>query len=355
MKKNIRVVALYPKGLQTGGPEAFHQLVSQLNTEGVSAYLAAIPETEKETPVKQYAIYNCPEIKFSEIEDTDIIISPESRNYINYLLDMKNEHKFIWWVSVNYSPTFPKLQVVDSIPVLLRSNLNPLNPKGKGNILSIGMKVLRWRAKDPKKYQNKIKEHPEIMHLIQTEYSRNWVKKCFNTEGIPLIDYKNMVGIDSNANKNKMQIAYSATKDQGLVEKLFRTLPEFNFIGIKDMSYKQVQNTLKESQYFLDFGPQPGNDGLPREAALNQCLVVLANRGAVADNDIDFPINNICKIPYDKNIIANTTKLFKDIAADKSYYEKLYTSQATYRNKVQNEKEIFKEQVKYLTTVFNQL
>jgi len=65
--------------------------------------------------------------------------------------------------------------------------------------------------------------------------------------------------------------------------------------GRERMTGEEVVALLKRSKVYIDFGPHPGMDRLPREAALAGC-VVITNREGAADYDEDVPLPNEFKI-----------------------------------------------------------
>lgn len=59
--------------------------------------------------------------------------------------------------------------------------------------------------------------------------------------------------------------------------------------GRERMTGEEVAALLRRAKVYIDFGPHPGMDRLPREAALAGCIIVTNRRGA-AGNETDVPI-----------------------------------------------------------------
>jgi hypothetical protein len=57
------------------------------------------------------------------------------------------------------------------------------------------------------------------------------------------------------------------------------------------MTNHEVTNLLRRAKVYIDFGPHPGMDRLPREAALAGCIVI-TNRDGAAGYDVDVPLPN---------------------------------------------------------------
>eukprot|EP00574_Skeletonema_japonicum_P000216 CAMPEP_0201741210 /NCGR_PEP_ID=MMETSP0593-20130828/46697_1 /ASSEMBLY_ACC=CAM_ASM_000672 /TAXON_ID=267983 /ORGANISM="Skeletonema japonicum, Strain CCMP2506" /LENGTH=526 /DNA_ID=CAMNT_0048235539 /DNA_START=1 /DNA_END=1581 /DNA_ORIENTATION=- len=64
--------------------------------------------------------------------------------------------------------------------------------------------------------------------------------------------------------------------------------------GRERMTGEEVVELLKTAKVYIDFGPHPGMDRLPREAALAGC-VVITNREGAANFDDDVPLPSIFK------------------------------------------------------------
>ena len=65
---------------------------------------------------------------------------------------------------------------------------------------------------------------------------------------------------------------------------------------------------LKRSKVYIDFGPHPGMDRLPREAALAGC-VVLTNREGAANFEEDVPLPSEFKFAkFNVDVIASKLK-----------------------------------------------
>jgi len=92
------VLIACPGNAMTAGPEAIHQLASDLIRLGHNAAVVYFPfSKEFETP-KPYIKYQVPIIKYRDIKD-ELFIFPEI--VTTYALKLRHAQAAIWWMSVN--------------------------------------------------------------------------------------------------------------------------------------------------------------------------------------------------------------------------------------------------------------
>jgi hypothetical protein len=98
---------------------------------------------------------------------------------------------------------------------------------------------------------------------------------------------------------------------------------------------------MKKSKIYIDFGNHPGKDRIPREAAINGCVIVTNKKGA-ANNSYDIPINEEYK--FEDPIKGK--EVFKDLV-DNIYldFEKHFQQFDFYRSKIKNEERIFEKEL----------
>jgi hypothetical protein len=86
------------------------------------------------------------------------------------------------------------------------------------------------------------------------------------------------------------------------------------------MTGTEVTNLLHRAKVYIDFGPHPGMDRLPREAALAGCIV-LTNRDGAAGYDVDVPLPNEFKFGGTFSV-DNVYALLRDICVSSSSHDK---------------------------------
>ena len=273
----------FPKGAETGGPEALHQLVDSLRRHGIPAVLIPMPGTEGNTPVEQYRPYNAPIDVYTQ--NLTHVVVPE---ICPELLKLHpNAKKYVWWLAAG-------------------------DPTGL--------------------------EH--YSHLAQSKYAQQELKKR-GIEAKMLSDYTSFLDDFENEPGEKRGIAYNANKGAEYVEPAKALLPDVEFIPINGMSRSQVLKTLSDANAYLDLGHHPGKDRMPREAAALGCVVVTSTVGSASVYK-DVPIAEKV-LRDDPESVARVVESINSDALtfwtkQRSYREKVFAEPYVFDNEV---REIF--------------
>ena len=301
-----RWIISVPFGVETGGPEALHQLCHMLRELGEEAFVIAETGTEKNDRISAYEKYDAPQA--ISLRRKDLLIVPE----VTPLRILETQKSFIWWLSIDNSP------LVKNHKFNIHWKLNLRNPTFRN----------RFHSK-------------KTVHLVQSEYARNYLKDEVNLETRMLSDW---VEVPKHQNKPEARKYITVNGNKGLEKiKIFQELlPDIEIKLLKNMSKTEAMRTLSNSTLYIDLGHQPGKDRLPREAALLNVPVMLVLEGA-AKNSKDFPISQEYKFEWGKihsevNFIRET---FRDSsAAIKNQYD--------FKKTVENERTKFKSEVQEL-------
>ena len=301
----------------TGGPELLHQLVHELRCIGREAYISYYPfEHEFSTPIA-YQKYNAPQRKIEDEKDCFVVI-PEAATWI--VRDIKKAKIGIWWLSVdNY------------LQAKHQSKIKDLYRRYK-SLLRSRLPLYRLRS---------------ALHFTQSFYSEHFLKKY----GIPSCELSDYLGEDHLINsfndekikKKENIVAYNPKKGQLQTKKLIAKYPTIKFVPIVNMTPIQVRELLQRAKVYIDFGHHPGKDRPPREAAMAGCCVITGIKGS-ANFYEDIPIPEKYKInDTNDSYLEKFNTLVTDIFENYKINSKEFTN---YRNKIANEPELFKIQVK---------
>lgn len=280
-----------PKGIQTGGPEALHQLASAIRKLSKFAFLWDPDNYRKsQNPISDYSHYGdlwTDELPLSD----DCLIFPETMADLVPKFYGKVQI-CIWWLSVdNY----------------FNNNKFPIS------------------------FLNKF---PEIIHMYQSEYAHNFLVKNQFTNLIRVTDYINLDFMaDADFKENNSQdksklLAINPAKGFERSKLVLENLKTESVVLLENMNRSEVLNSLKSSKIYLDLGNHPGTDRIPREAALARCIVLTNQRGS-ALNNFDIPINKeIFKFDDSQPGFAN--ELSEVIKTMGDNYEKFIDQQREY-------------------------
>lgn len=219
---------------------------------------------------------------------------------------------------------------------------------------SLGFKnrVVWWLSYDnaPLKIINRFNHAVNLAssrHIFQSAYARARVNEI-GLDGPMVSDYINWqdpAGTVSNGKVN--DLCYLASKAPGVEHLINRLRDRFSVITIEKMTPQEVWRTLRETRFFLDFGPQPGKDRVPREAIINDCIPIVRNVGAARFFE-DTPLPDVLKIPTLS--MANHQFLIDRISRLMQGSENLVNSLGFYKKKIKLEKSQFYREVEFFVS-----
>lgn len=278
-----KTYVLAPYHSATGGPELAHQLVDYLRNESKEAYIVYYLDngetaTENLTVTKQYQKYNIEVASHVKDERSNVLIVPETCQFM--IPWYKNIQICIWWMSVDNA---------------FKGNLNFFDTiKFKRGILN-KLRVVKYFRKYVNNYSlKKLKQEDyRLTHFYQSTYAQQYLYGLGLNRVIRLTDYINP-DILTNVNTNKKKeniILYNPSKGFRYTKKLIERMKGYKFIALKGFDRTQLNDLFDISKLYIDFGDFPGNDRLPREAAIHNCCIITGMFGASRFYE-DVPIDN---------------------------------------------------------------
>lgn len=314
----MNVIIFAPCNIVTGGVELAHQLCYELNAyaESTGTDITAkmcyndisksfedrcrdIPE-DKDAP-DRYAIYNTEHITDRSVIDREdtVLVIPETSSLISY--QFTRAKKVLWWMSVD-------------------------------NYISC----------TDEKDLDLLAEHFSL-HLYQSEYARQYVSdKIPGAELMPLTDYINLQhGTFLYPGEFRKNLAlYNPKKGlQDLKPLIERTQSWLQWLPLINLDVEKEILYMQMARIYVDFGPHPGMDRIPREAAVNGCCVITNKKGSAA-NDVDVPIPAKYKFE-DMTALDDIEKLMHDICDDFTAHQNDF---ALYRERIHGEKKRFEQE-----------
>lgn len=283
--------------LETGGPENIHQVCKLLSDLG---YNASILYPDKE--LKHTAKFECYNNKIAEnpiFDNETLLVFPEflaASRFKNFKCK-----KALFWLSLDNSPDIKQLRL--------------------------------------KEY---LEEFGVTYNLVQCQYAYDYLKS-YDIENVFMIsDYVNDKYFDARMVKErKPQILYNPKKGKSFTQKIVHLNQDLTFIPIENMNVDQVIDLMDESMVYIDFGEHPGKDRIPREAAMRG-LVIVTGRDGAAVNDVDVNIPQKYKIDRNMSQLGKVKALLHRCIED---YSLIVNDFNSYREKIKNEKAVFKSNV----------
>lgn len=281
-----KIFLVCPAGAQTGGPEALHQLCDQLNeSTNIPAYMlyvvsdgVGVTFAPRSTTPAPYRHYNAPAVSHDALRRGNpsyLILWPEcwTDEMMDYLDHCTSEPTpcAIWWLSVDNNTR----------------------------------RFKDWDRKD-------------IIHLYQSEYAKQHLLSNGATYIYQMTEYISNPPNPDNSISRSIDVLFNPLKGvhyTDAIRKRSSAAIQFRPIGAGPegsvrITPDEVRGLLLRAKIYMDFGPHPGMDRLPREAALAGCLVVTNQEGAAQyDEDVPLPAKYKVKV-FDPEAIH---KLLKDL------------------------------------------
>ena len=349
LKKNSEIYILAPARIDTGGPTDLHQLAYILrNKFKKKTYMYYYPKTIKNPVHKNYKVLKVPYKKNIDDLKKNILIIPEAYTAVEISKSYKNLQKGLWWLSVDFflyhrfiNKNHSTIRSLIKIPHKFINLFNKLTSFYYGNVSLF--KYLKFIYLKPW-FSNIFKIENIKVNLVHSDYQFKVLKKN-KIKANYLSDYirkEYFIASKKILIKNEQNImCYNPRKSSNFFEKFIKLNPDIKFIPLINLNLKQVIDILSKSKIYMDFGFHPGQDHLPREAAiLRNC--VITNREGSASIYNDLPIKeefkfierkeNFIKITKKINLIFNS---FSDqLKKFKFYRNVLYLQEKKFTNQI---------------------
>lgn len=316
------ILVTCPGNATTAGPEAIHQLVSDLNRIGAPAAVVYFPFNKKFTTPEEYKKYQAPVKGYSD-NLGDLIIFPEI--VTTYALCVKNADAAIWWMSVNN-----------------------FTCERYGNIFRDKFRYFKNLLKGLRPLKGII-ALKDLTHYAQSHYAQNFLKingitSSFLSDPIPFYteqSYLASLNLSEFFNRKNL-ILYNPNKGRKFNQYLINRFKKYSFFPLQGYNRNELAEIFLKSKLYIDFGHHPGKDRLPREAAIHGCCVITGVHGS-AQNSFDINIPTQYKIDSKNN---NFDELF-EIQVNRifSSYEECSKDFKDYRATISNEQIEFDKQI----------
>ena len=335
---NKKIFITCPAYHTTGGFELLHQLVYKLNKIEQNCaviYYHNFDSKRKEHPTPEIYMKYTKGKYVSKIDDDsrNVLILPEV--YTDYIQRYRNLKFVVWWLSVDYF-----FISIDNINKGKKLNYKDFK-KGKKFQL---YRILNWiNIKPDNKFNpftRKILFNDRILvHAFQSNYAGEFLDKNKLIPKLPLSDFLNSTFFNNQISIHNREnvILYNPNKGIEVTSVLIELLPEFRWIALQNYTPFEMRNLMLNSKVYIDFGNHPGKDRIPREAALNGC-VVITNKEGSAKYFSDVSIDDKYKF---ENPIEEVNKLkgfIENIFSEFTYH---YNNFNDYRDKIKDEEKMF--------------
>lgn len=172
--------------------------------------------------------------------------------------------------------------------------------KANSSILS-HQTAIWWLSVDNNNGKYKDWDRDDILHLYQSEYAKRHLQKNGAKHIVAMSEYIPDRNAEAASASRDLQVLYNPLKGIHYTDEIKRRSArgkdaiKFTPIGggadgRQRISPEEVVQMLRRARIYIDFGPHPGMDRLPREAALAGCVVITNAEGAAQyDEDVRIP------------------------------------------------------------------
>jgi hypothetical protein len=165
--------------------------------------------------------------------------------------------------------------------------------------------------------------------LCQSAYALEHLEKAGVDSLYPLSDYTFVPSVRRyDKTSARKDIVLYNKKGEDFAVTVRNAAPHLEFQLLAGMSREEVRQAFKTAKVYMDFGPHPGKDRMPREAVALGCYVIVGRRGAAA-NARDVPIPPHYKFPADASsvdaVIRQLERILRgdpEVADDFAYYRR---------------------------------
>lgn len=343
-----------PGNIITGGPDALHQMVYYMNKHDIEAEIVYcdINDDDFEIP-KQYQIYlnrafTC---NTAPITENDYIIVTET--LIRYTEHFNPKGVIVWWLSVdnnlNKTSLPHRLFFMITLPIRYFFQQN-IYKNNFSNIVKYRWLNRRFTFKN---------ESFIAFHICASYYALDYVKKrskrpvykCIEPISLLFLqNYKKMLAdnIFSNIEKEDI-IIYNPVKSGVFVDKLKKYDKKHTYIKLEKLSQEELINYYQKAKIYIDFGPFPGAERMPKEAVLYNCCILTGKNGASAYYG-DVPIKDEYKFADYNNQIDEIISKIDELLQN---YESKISDFDDYKNTVLRLEENFENSLEEIFKKFN--
>jgi hypothetical protein len=173
----------------------------------------------------------------------------------------------------------------------------------------------------------------DVIHLCQSHYARDFLLRSGIAAPLMLTDYLTPGAFSPGPATDRLPlIAYNPKKAPDALHHLIAASRGRAWIPLEGLDKPALADLLREVRLYIDLGPHPGRDRLPREAALCGAVVLTGRRGAAAFSD-DIPLPGSCRLDEAApDFQTRALRLIERLLADEDEFLLAWAEQQSYRH-----------------------
>jgi hypothetical protein len=293
----------------TGGQELLHQFSKALSDRGIENYMLYFNGEGLDCPVAEpYKKYDVKYVdEYIDSADSVLVLAEGLLGMLNRVKCEKGT-LMVWWLSVdNY--------------------LSPLQSTGTVDDENLDVFGLKLRE--------------NAVHFVQSYYAKDFLEKrmdiahCYFLMDYINDDIEKIASMYRTMSYRRQDIClFNPRKGyedlRPVIEACRKNIRWIPLVGYKA---SEMAALMCLSKVYVDFGPHPGKDRIPREAAMCGCCIMTNRRGSAAYSE-DVGIPEQYKVDDMEDIDGILQRLY--ILVD--HYEEEWKGFSDYRNAIASEK-----------------
>ena len=237
----MEILHVCPANCATGGPEAIHAFVCELNKiPGVHARIWYWDIKYHPPMPEEYKAYGCEYVTELPKDYDGVLIVPEI--WANRIMDYPKCTKAVYWLGLDA--------------------------------------YAGWHSQEER---GAFLKDNSIIHIAQSEYAFDLLKKLkvkYLTKCVDLVNAEYYEPYEET--KRSDAVLYNPAKATPFMSRIMEQCQGIEFKPIRGMTRQQVIETMRGSKLYVDFGEFPGRERMPREAALCGCCLITSKIGSAA-------------------------------------------------------------------------
>lgn len=295
-------------------------LAGELRQLGINAYLSYFPSRSGTSIPDAYRHYGAVLGAFTDTPDSAVIV-PEI--YTIPALGLKSQRRFVWWLSLSNFYGWKGDSVFRDAFRSIRTLVRGRRPFGVQSLSG-------------------------LTHLSQSD-TVSCHLEARRISSFPLCDFVNPVFLvpPRAVHQRHNVILFNESKSARPVSQLQREYPHLAFRGLQGLSALDLRDVYRSSKLFVDFGPHPGRDRMPREAVSQGCTLITGLKGTAA-NSKDVPIPLRYKLDQTSRAFS---RQFGEVSSEiLSSYQSIFERDfASFQTLTLAERESFRRELSQLT------
>lgn len=331
----MRFFVHYPRGVETGGPLALHQLVDSLRRQDADAWLVPFRDTLDSVRSHRYAYLDAPELPTDAEPPTVNDVGVFSEFHADAALQFPGT-PIVWWLSVDNSPLFAWERHL-------------ANTRYYGRTIDRAREMrLRLRSHKAWKSYGRVLQDARIQHVAQSVYAKSYLRVNHGVQANILSDVTE-ASHDAERVEAPLRatgegfVSYNPARGTSAVERMraWCDLDGTEWVPLRGMSRGEVDRQLLQSSLYVDLGHQPGKDRLAREAALRGNVCIVAGIGAGAFFE-DLALPEMFRVDPRGKLVDRATEVFNAARRNLAAY---FAEQEGFRAAIAREEAVFDGEV----------